>query len=605
MGHITRLTDPLGNSTSYEWNSIGEVTSVDQPDPDGAGPLVALHTGYQYDSYGNLTRIDYADGTYETWTYDGHFSQVTSHIDPTGRKTLYSIDPNNGNITSVTQVIGQVDSQQNGQTDDITYQFQYTTASDGVPLGMLKQIQDPLGQLTNFSYYSNTNDPQFGWLHTVTYAVGTTDQASVSYEYNTYGDVSAYTDELNRRTEYQYDALDELTKVTLPDPTTGTITASSPYATYEYCLCGEMISSTDFDGNETIYHYDGRRRLKKVIAPNPDNQYATNPTTIYDYDKAGNLIDVTDPMGHVTTYAYDKLNRQVQVTGPDPGNGAAQSITKVAYNPLGWVTSVTDALNQVTSYTYNAVGEVIMRTDPDPDGGGPLAAPVTQYSYDNVGNLLHLTDPNNNTTSWTYDDANRATSETNQLNATRSDVYDKAGNLIQTTDRDGRVIQYDYDHRNRETAERWLNGFGQTIRTIAYVPNAAGELTSVTDHDASNTPLSADYSYTYDKMGRTTGLSQTIVGLTPTVTFGQQFDANSNRKQLTATIGGTADFVNNFNYDALNRLTDLTQQSQTGGNTVALQASQLRVQRRQPVRHHQALCRRGRHSARGDRSVWL
>ena len=53
------------------------------------------------------------------------------------------------------------------------------------------------------------------------------------------------------------------------------------------------------------------------------------------------------------------------------------------------------------------------------------------------------------------------------------------------------------------------------------------------------------------------------------MTFAQTFNAVGNRTHLAATIGTTADFVNDFSYDALGQMTQVTQQGQSGGNAVA------------------------------------
>jgi hypothetical protein len=65
---------------------------------------------------------------------------------------------------------------------------------------------------------------------------------------------------------------------------------------------------------------------------------------------------------------------------------------------------------------------------------------------------------------------------------------------------------------------------------------------------------SASYSYTLDNLGRTTTETQTIAGLNPAIELGRTFDANGNRTQLTAKIGTTKDFVNDYSFDSHNRL---------------------------------------------------
>jgi hypothetical protein len=49
----------------------------------------------------------------------------------------------------------------------------------------------------------------------------------------------------------------------------------------------------------------------------------------------------------------------------------------------------------------------------------------------------------------------------------------------------------------------------------------------------------------------------------------QTSDAVGNRTGLSANFGGTLDFVNVYQYDNLDRMTQVTQTSQSGGNAVA------------------------------------
>jgi RHS repeat-associated protein len=101
---------------------------------------------------------------------------------------------------------------------------------------------------------------------------------------------------------------------------------------------------------------------------------------------------------------------------------------------------------------------------------------------------------------------------------------------------------------------------GTTSQTITTTYNNAGEVAAISDPAATT-------NFTRDNLGRATTVSNTIAGLTPVVAFNQAFDNESKRTQLSAVVGGTNDFKNDYTYDALNRLTDITQQS-NGGNTV-------------------------------------
>ena len=77
---------------------------------------------------------------------------------------------------------------------------------------------------------------------------------------------------------------------------------------------------------------------------------------------------------------------------------------------------------------------------------------------------------------------------------------------------------------------------------------------------------------TYDAEGRVTSESEQVPGLTPVVTLSDQY-TSSNRTQLAATIGTTADFVNNYQYtfyptdNLYGQMSQVTQTS-NGGDAV-------------------------------------
>ena len=286
---------------------------------------------------------------------------------------------------------------------------------------------------------------------------------------------------------------------------------------------------------------------------------------------------MTDSLGDVTQYTYQyvanasgKSNLQVTVTLPNPATGQTSGstlITQYVYNSMGELLSTTDANGNTTAYGYDAAGNLLAVHQPDSVTGLPNDANYTHYEYDAYGNLTSLTDPDGNVTAWWYDNLNRVTHENDYGDVTTRYYYnyDAAGNVSQTTDRDGRVTQYFYDNLHRETGEQWYDADSNLTDTLTYTYYASGNLESASD-DSSNG--SSSYTYTYDELGRLTSSTATIAGLTPTVTLSEQYDANSNRTQLSATIGGTADFVNNYQYDNLDRMTQITQTGQSGGNAV-------------------------------------
>src|SRR6185437_1038125 len=297
-----------------------------------------------------------------------------------------------------------------------------------------------------------------------------------------------------------------------------------------------------------------------VTGPAPTVGVA-RPVTTYTYNNDGQVLTETDPLSHVTSYVYDDFGRLTQETLSDPDGAGplTSSVLHWAYDADGNLSSQTDGLSHVTTYAYDNLNRKTSETDP--------LTGVTHYGYDAAGNLLTLKDPDNNTTTYVYDGLNRVISETNQLSQTRSFVYDLNGNLTQETDRDGRVRDFTYDHLNRQTAENWMSG-ATVLYAISYAYNADGQITSAGDPDSA-------YAYGYDGEGRTASLDNNGTPNVPHVVLSSQYDANSNRTSLAATIAGTADFLNTYSYDALDELTQLVQQGQTGGNVVATKGANL------------------------------
>ena len=243
------------------------------------------------------------------------------------------------------------------------------------------------------------------------------------------------------------------------------------------------------------------------------------------FDAAGNTTSVLDNLGHGPTYAY--------------GHG-------------GELLTTTDSLSHTTSDQYDSRYRLIQTTAAD---GG-----VTQITLDAAGNRIKLVDPANNQTSWVVDALNRDTSETNALGTTTT-TYDPSSDVTSITDADGRVRDFVYDNLHRQTAENWMSG-GTVVNAIDTAYDAANEVTSIGDSFSA-------YALGYNGDGQVLTIDNAGTPNVPHVLLTSTLDAAGDRTSLSATINGTADFLNNYAYDADQRLTMVQQQQQTGGNGVA------------------------------------
>ena len=406
------------------------------------------------------------------FTYDTIFNQLTSITDELNHKTLFEIDPSNGNRLSMRQVIGSV-----GGEDDILTTFTYTNH------GQISTSTDDLGRVSEYSYN------ELGQLFKTTYAKGTNLEASEHFEYDTYGNIAASINANGQRTEYIYDVMNRLVQLTETDPDEeGVLT--SPVTSYGYDKSGNLLSVIDARGNLLSYEYDKMdRKIKSVDAQNRE--------TLYTYDKAGNLSTVVDALGQTESYLYDSRNRLILKTDAEGHK------TRYRYDLDDNLSLVQDALGNRTTNSYDARNRLI--TVRDSDGRQTL------YGYDELDNLTKVTDRNGNVTRYKYDDLYRSVEVTDSLGNTFTTEYDEVGNVAASIDGRGNTASFEYDERNRliqnidalgGDARFSYDDFGNLLsvtdelnRTVRYEYDGLNRQTKATD------PLSHDTRYSYDDFG--------------------------------------------------------------------------------------------------------
>jgi RHS repeat-associated protein len=547
MGRVIKEIDPLGQVTEYKRTNKGLVTELKRPDPDGAGPLAAPVTQYEYDGKGNLTKVTHPDLTTEVWTYDPSFSQVTSYKDATSQITTYTVDPTNGNTTAVTDPLNR------------TVGYSYTSK------GLLQSetLPDPDGAgpqgptTTTYAYDSR------GRLTTVTNPDATTRR----FSYSSADDLINAIDELGRVTTFTYDLMSRQTGVILPDPD-GAGPLASPAITYKLRGDGLVESQTDALGRITNYSYDSAGRPTGVTLPDPDAAGpATSVTISSAYDVMGRMTTFTDALGRVTAYSFDELGRLKTVT--EPGTGSPR--TTYTYDPLDRLASTTDALGRVTSYTYDLRDRVVSVTLPDAGGGSP----VLVNQYDAAGRLIGQVDPLGRDTHFAYNIAGQLISVTGpdpdgfgpQGSPVASTTYDGRGRVATTTDPLGRVTSYSYDLRDRLATITLPDPDGagpQASPWVAYQYDAVGNITAVRERvDATRNRITT---FVYDNLDRLTEAKNPVYSDQAAATVGTQYayDAMGNLTKVTDQLGR----VTSYAYDGWDRLTTLTLPNPGSGSPV-------------------------------------
>ncbi|MBL4582359.1 MAG: RHS repeat protein, partial [Gammaproteobacteria bacterium] len=216
----------------------------------------------------DLNTLDESTSTY-TYDLDGRVASIDGPRTDLTDLTTYTYHAS-GDLASVTNAASQV-------TNYINY-----TAD-----GRVGKVTEPSGLVTDLTYTPR------GWLDTVT--------------------------QLGLVTNYDYDAVGNLTRVTYPD---------SSVVDFVYDDAHRLTETIDHDGNRLIYTLDdmGNRTKTEIIDSGSTIVYsrsqtfdvlsrlktivgALNQTTEYEYDDNGNIIGKTDPLSVHTTYQLDSLNR--------------------------------------------------------------------------------------------------------------------------------------------------------------------------------------------------------------------------------------------------------------------------------------------------------
>jgi YD repeat-containing protein len=352
-----------GASSHTTAPQIGNLTKTCQWYNKGTDPCVQ----YQYDIYGNRTRIINAKGAATSITYDTTFKtypvtetntlnhtvtkgydslmHLTSVTDPNNVTTTYGYDPLHRLIKEIVP------------PDTTTFPTTlYTYLRDGTaPEGTLVQKREAAGGGTLDSY--TFVDGLGRTIQTKTEAPSGSQQIVADTTYNNRGLVE---------------------------------TVSIPYQ----APASPDYSSPNTGVKKTTTLYDPLRRVSQVT--NTDNTYTT-----YSYDKwTTTIIDANGHKKVETRDAYGRLAQVEEFTGTAP-SFTLYATTTYTYDILGNLLSITDALGNVTTMTYDSLGRKIFMHDPDMGNW--------TYEYDAVGNLVRQTDAKGQNIYFSYDPLNRVT----------------------------------------------------------------------------------------------------------------------------------------------------------------------------------------------------
>lgn len=513
---IQSITDALGNKRSYgTYQSHYQIRILDSRNNAvvyknnyaSYTESITIASGnkvsFEYDSFGNRTKIIDMDSNATSLTYDAK-GNITSITDPLANKIILAYDAND-NLTQTTDPKGNInnfsyDTKSNllsvRDPDNQTTNFTYNT------YGQLTRITDAKGGVTDFTYNI------LGNLTKMTNPLG----KFTTYNYDTLGRLTSLTDPKAQTFSYTYDGVDHLTKITYPDATAANYTynccnllqVQDKFGTlkFTYDALGRMMSFTNYDNKVISYNYDSEDNLVTLTYPDSkkvnyeydaDNRLIKvtdwlGNVTQYNYDSRGNLSFSISP-GLITIYKYDEVSRLTKLINYNSNTMAITSGFEFTPDVLGNRTQIKryQPLNLPTfnlansSYSYNSDSQLISATG-------------QSFAYDNNGNLLSRTNAGV-TANLTYNYDNQLTQYTSGT-TTLAYLYDALGNRIKKTS--GSVVT------------KYIVDPNRTLPSVLAETNASGNITSYYVYGLgviSKIVGTTAYFYQYDGLGSTVAIT--------------------------------------------------------------------------------------------------
>ena len=507
---------------------------------------------YAYDSFGNLLSSTNALGAsvitdYET-TFYAYPEKITNSL---GQIISYVYEPKFGVVKSVTDANGVISSTSYdslGRVTQVTNGLNQITAAYSYPDFNTKIAANAIG-LSSTEYLDGLGRK----YKTVSAGEDGNLPRKVSSEtfYNPRGLVEKkslphYIDQSSSDVSYiryEYDMRGRLKKTISDFP--GITKDAESSINYISPLYSETLDPL---GHKKGSLKDVYGNIIEVTEFTQGGVYKSN----YEYDTQGNLIKTTDSQGDLTQIFYDSLGRKLKMVDPDMGAWSYE------YDLIGNLKRQTDAKGQALEFEYDSLNRLSAKNGLSLQGAVPLR--LATYIYDDpakpnsIGRLSKVIDQSGST-EFFYDTLGREVKSIKSLRGTEGSEaisyavereYDILDRLTKLTYPDGESVSYSYD-ANSGLLESLRGTKG--AEAISYVQgidyNAQGQIKTIQYGNG----VSTAYSY-----GQDLRLSR-ILTSNPTSTLQNLnyiFDQNGNLKTLTDNLRSN---IRGFTYDELDRLT--------------------------------------------------
>lgn len=503
-------------------------------------------TSFTYDAYGKTIEKTNPDGTVNGAEYDGlqrekatYFRVSEDYPKQILTSTEYKFESGKlrtiktNYITAEKQVVTETLADFRGNTVQEKTNGEIKRTSVYYANGQLKSQTDALGNTTKYEY---------NYLNKLTKTIAPFDErnAETVNEYDKNGNVIKVIQNIDDGkksiTRNQYNTMGLLEKVTLSD---GTLNGGKNITKYFYNNAGiqtkmytGMSSESDTSYLTTNYEYDSWLRPVRTI-----DSTGYNSGTIT-YDLNGNVLTSTDANGNVTTNTYDALNRVLTANTVNPNDSSKNVSKSYQYDKMGRTVRTT-VNDKSTTYLYDDLGRVYQEEGYNSFKGYKYAG-ISQYPIYECSGIFHKIiyyEKN-----YEYDDEMRVSSVQENENDIVSYTYDANGNKKSETLGNGVISAYTYNKANRITKiENKKGNSNISVYEYSYYLDGSDACKTRNENGIIETT-----SYEYDGLKRLTEES-VKVGNKTSDTYSYEYDDYGNRSKMTAT--GSENYVTEYSYN--------------------------------------------------------
>jgi RHS repeat-associated protein len=446
-GLLETITDPAGRKLTLKENAEGLVESVKDP--------MGHEVKYTYENE-TISTVTLPGETSPRWSYKADdYHQITEITDGRGGKTINKYNANH-------QVEEQTDPMKR------TLAFAYET--------LQTKITNKATEAVTLEQFAPNGEPA-----SITHGYGTTLVTTETWEYNTGGYKTIFTDGNKHATEFGYNEAGDKTSEK---------NADGDEWKWEYNSTHDVISETTPMGEKTTIEREAHGNPIKISRPAPKET-----TQVYEYKwtSKGELESYTDPLKRTWKYEHDTYgdkSAEIDSLGDKRTWGHDEdSFATSTVRPRGHVKTGEEA-KYTTKIERDAQERPITITDP--------LGHTTKIKRDADGNVETVTDGNSHTTTFGHDADNEQTSTKEANGDTSETEWDGAGQVVAQIDGNKHKTKYTRNVLEQVTEETDPLGH-KTLKEY----DKAGNLEKITDpakrtttikHDAANLPTEISYS---------------------------------------------------------------------------------------------------------------